>query len=266
MNGSSRRKVLITGAGGDIGRDLTIRHASTYDLRLHFRRIPGDIPEGVETVAADIRELDQVRPKMAGVDTVWHLAGDRNVPASWESVYTNNILGVRNILEAAREASVRRVVFASTNHVMGKYDQDSAWPVYNDLPQRPDSLYGVSKAFGETLGRFYHDEHGLEFIALRIGWFMEAPRMKSDVGRGMWLSPRDCAHAFACATETAVTFGRYYAVSDNPNRRWDLTDAMIEIGYRPQDSWMTALGVEDDAAPGDRVLDSDWDKDGFGVE
>jgi NAD+ dependent glucose-6-phosphate dehydrogenase len=266
MSNATKRKVLITGAGGEIGRDLAVHFAETYDLRLHYRTIAAELDAGIDAVAADIRDLDQVRAIAQGIDTIWHLAGEREVPATWESVYANNILGVRNLLEAARESGVRRVVFASTNHVMGKYDQDSAWPVYNDLPQRPDSLYGVSKAFGETIGRYYFDEFGLEFIALRIGWYMETPRMKSDVGRGMWLSPRDCAHAFACATETAVRFGRYYAVSNNPNRRWDLTDAMIEIGYRPQDSWMTHVATAVDAVPGERVRDSDWDKDGFGVE
>ena len=158
MTPNTKRKVLITGAGGTIGSSLADLHADTYDLRLHFRRVPDDLPEDVDSVAADITSLDEMLPIAEGIDTIWHLAGDPNVPASWESVYANNILGVRNILEAARLGGVRRVVFASTNHVMGKYDQNSEWPVYNDLPQRPDSFYGASKAFGETLGRYYFDE------------------------------------------------------------------------------------------------------------
>jgi NAD+ dependent glucose-6-phosphate dehydrogenase len=266
MSETHRRKVLITGAAGGIGQSLAASCRETYDLRLQVRRPEHPFEPERDVVIADITDLEATRPIAAGIDTIWHLAGDPNVPASWESVYANNILGVRNILEAARQASVRRVVFASTNHVMGKYDQDSAWPVYNDMPQRPDSLYGVSKAFGETIGRYYHDEYGLEFIALRIGWFMETPHMKSDVGRAMWLSPRDCAHAFQCATETDVPHGVYYAISNNPNRRWDITDAMIEIGYRPQDSWTDHVDPGEVIAAGERVHNSDWDADGFGVE
>jgi len=262
----AKRKILITGAGGEIGSDLAVRHAATYDLRLHYRTVPPGIPDDVDAVAADIRELDQLLPIVDGVDTIWHLAGEREVPAPWESVYTNNILGMRNVLEAARLGGVRRVVFASTNHVMGMYDRNSEWPVYNDMPQRPDSFYGVSKAFGEDIGRYYHDEWGLEFIALRIGWFMPEPVMKSDVGRAMWLSPRDCAHAFQCATETPERHGVFYAISNNPNRRWDLTDAALKIGYRPQDSWVAHVPGATDVAPGARVHDSDWDADGFGVE
>jgi NAD+ dependent glucose-6-phosphate dehydrogenase len=261
MTSNTKRKVLITGAGGTIGRSLADLHAGTYDLRLHYRRVPSDLPDGIDAAGADITDLDQVLPIVDSVDTIWHLAGDPNVPASWESVYANNILGARNILEAGRRAGVRRVVFASTNHVMGKYDQTSEWPVYNDMPQRPDSFYGASKAFGETLGRYYFDEWGLEFIALRIGWFMPEPVMKSDVGRAMWLSPRDCAHAFQCATETAERYGVFYAISDNPNRRWDLTDAMLKTGYRPRDSWTTFEDLSESIAPGQGHPGSDWEKD-----
>lgn len=242
--------MLITGAGGKIGASLSKHHAGTYDLRLHYRQLPENPGDGIDIVAADITDLEQTLPIAEGVDTIWHLAGDPRVPAPWESVYANNIRGVRNVLEAAKQAGVRRVVFASTNHVMGKYDQNSEWPVYNNMPQRPDSFYGASKAFGETLGRYYFDEWGLEFIALRIGWFRPTPDMTSDVGRAMWLSPRDAAHAFQCATETAVPYGVFYAVSNNPNRRWDLTDAMLKMGFRPKDDWTTFEGLSETIEPG----------------
>ena len=250
MTDSPKRRVLITGAGGTIGTSLATQHAGTYDLRLHYHHLPDVVADGVDAVAADITLLEETLPIAEGIDTIWHLAGDPNVPASWDSVYAKNILGVRNVLEAAKRAAVRRVVFASTNHVMGKYDQNSEWPVYNNMPQRPDSFYGASKAFGETLGRYYHDEWDLEFIALRIGWFRPTPDMTSDVGRAMWLSPRDCAHAFQCATETAVRHGVFYAISDNPNRRWDLTDAMLKMGYRPQDDWTRFEGLGETIEPG----------------
>lgn len=255
---SQRRKVLITGAGGTIGTSLAGRLADTYDLRLLYHHQP-ESSVSDDIAMADIRNLDQLRPVMQGVDTVLHLAGNPNVPASWQSVYDNNIGGTYNVLEAAHQAGVRRVVFASTNHVMGMHDVKGDWPVYNDMPQRPDSYYGVSKACGEDLGRYYHDKWDLDFIALRIGWFLEDPsRAKGDIGRAMWLSPRDCAHAFTCAIETDVKWGVFYAISDNPNRRWDITDAIVKIGYRPQDSWTTANGIDEDIDPGQHVPAEHW--------
>ena len=255
---SDRRKVLITGAGGKIGSDLGKRLAEQYDLRLHYRR-PPQSADGKDVAVADIANLDEVRPMMTGVDTVLHLAGNPAVPASWESVYTNNIGGTYNVLEAAREAGVRRVVFASTNHVMGMHDVKADWPVYNTMPQRPDSYYGVSKAFGEDIGRFYHDKWDLDFIALRIGWYLTDPKQASgEVGLAMWLSPRDCAHAFTCAIETNEKHGVFYAISDNPNRRWDITDAQIKIGYRPQDSWPATMGHGEGVTPGNRSPGERW--------
>lgn len=232
---SDQRRVLITGAAGTIGKILTARLHDRYGLVL------ADMAEdtsdaGIPIKAMDVRDLGQVCRLMDGIDTVVHLAGDASPQATWESVYENNILGTRNVLQAAQESGARRVVFASSNHVMGMYDRDGDWPVYNAQLPRPDSLYGVSKVFGETIGRFYHDEYGMEFIALRIGWSTgDIHHGAADVLHAMWLSPDDIAHVVERAIEAHVSFGIYYAVSDNPNRRWDLTDTMLDLGYRPKD-------------------------------
>ncbi len=254
---SPQRKVLITGAGGSIGKALHEGLRDTYDLRLHYRTIP-DGPGDEDRVAADITSLEATLPIAEGIDTIVHLAGDPRVPAPWDSVFQNNIAGTYNVLEAARIAGVRRVIFASTNHVMGMYDRNAEWPVYNHLPVRPDSLYGVSKACGEALGRHYYDAFGLSFIGLRIGWFMATPNMTNDVGRAMWLSPRDCVQVVRCAVETQEEFGVFYAISDNPNRRWDTTDTRIKLGYRPQDRWDQQIGVHEDIEPGQGPKSPSW--------
>jgi NAD+ dependent glucose-6-phosphate dehydrogenase len=254
----AKTRVLITGASGNIGKMLTSRFADRYDLVLLGTR-DATTEEGLPVHGADVRDLDALVPHMGGVDTVVHLAGDASPQATWESVSEVNILGTRNVLEAARLAGVRRVVFASSNHAMGMYDRDGQWPVYTHQLPRPDSLYGVSKVFGETIGRFYHDEYGLEFIALRIGWSTkDVGNIDDDVLHAMWLSPDDTARVIRCAIEAKVPFGIYYAISDNPNRRWDLTNTMLELGYRPQDSWEDALGLTEEVVEGGRPADPNW--------
>jgi len=259
MHGESvQRRVLITGAAGKVGRMLTSRLHDRYDFILAGRH-GGRSDEGIEIREVDMRDFAQVRLVMDGVDTVVHLAGDASPQATWESVLENNIVGTRNVLEAARDANVRRVVFASSNHAMGMYDRESDWPVYNTQQPRPDSLYGVSKVFGETIGRFYHDEYGLEFIALRIGWSTEEIHSTdADVLRAMWLSPDDTAQVIRCAIEAKVPFGIYYAVSDNPNRRWDMTDTMLDLGYRPKDRWEETLGETERVVEGGVPADPAW--------
>lgn len=170
---------------------------------------------------------------MDGIDTVVHMAADPHTKAPWESVLANNIIATYNLFEAARRAGARRVVFASTNHVMGMYDRDRQWPIYVDQPARPDSLYGVSKAFGENLSRYYRDQHGLSVICPRIGWWRPEPT--DEISRWMWLSPRDCAQVVTRAIETDLGYGIFYAISANSGRHWDITSTMEQLGYRPED-------------------------------
>lgn len=255
---TSTRRILITGATGGVGHVLFEALRDEYDV----------IPQGRHTDdeelarllhPADLDDYEQVRSLMDGVDTVVHLAGAASPESTWEQVLGANIIGQRNVLEAAHQAGVRRVVLASSNHAMGMYDVDEEWPVYPMQLQRGDSLYGVSKAFGETLGRYYHDRHGLEVIALRIGWMSEDP-LGTDVDllRAMWLSPADAVRVLRCAIEAESTWGLYYAISDNPNRRWDLTNTMLELGYRPQDSWTDLADHAEDVIEGGADSPAGW--------
>ncbi len=229
---SERKRVLITGAGGHIGSSLSQSLKDHYELRLHFHH-PPEVEPAADYVIADVANFQELVPAMTNIDAIVHLAGSPHVTSPWDAVHQTNIVGTYNVFETARLAGVRKIVFASTNHVMGMYDRDRDWPVYADQPVRPDSLYGVSKAFGETLGRFYVDQYGMSIIALRIGWFLEEPH--DEIGRWMWLSPRDCAQIVWRAIEADIGYGVFYATSANSGRRWDITDAINMLGYRPQD-------------------------------
>ncbi|WP_338751887.1 NAD-dependent epimerase/dehydratase family protein [Janibacter alittae] len=253
----STRRILITGSTGGVGSVLTQRLTHEYAITGHDLTAQPDADPVV--LGADLADYDAVRGLMDGIDTVVHLAGAASPEASWEAVLDANIIGTRNVLEAARDAGVRRVVYASSNHVMGMYDRYEQWPVYPDTPPRPDSFYGVSKAFGETLCRFYHDEYGLSVIALRIGWVAGDPTTKdADVLHAMWLSEADAARIVRRAIETDVDFGIYYAISDNPNRRWSMTNSLLELGYRPQDSWADEAPADEPVVEGGVPVADDW--------
>ena len=255
---TTRRRVLITGAAGGVGSHLARELDAEYELVLHDRSAE-HAPPGTDFRTAELGAYEEVRALMDGVDTVVHLAGASSPESGWEAVLEANLIGVRNVLEAARDAGVRRVVLASSNHVMGMYDRYELWPVYPDQLPRADSLYGVSKVFGESLGRFYHDEHGLDVITLRIGWFAEDPLTATeDVLRAMWLSPGDCTRVVRRAIEAQVRFGIYYAISDNPNRRWAMTNTSLELGYRPQDAWTELPGAAEHVVEGGAPVPDSW--------
>jgi NAD+ dependent glucose-6-phosphate dehydrogenase len=233
MTGESRKRVLITGAAGRIGSSLAESLKDRYELRLHYHQTVPAQPPVPDIHIADVANYDEIAPAMQGMDAVVHLAADPSVQATWESVRDRNIIGTYNVYESARQAGVTKIIFASTNHVMGMYDRDRQWPIYVTQPPRPDSLYGVSKAFGETLGRHYVDRYGLSIICLRIGWFLDRPH--DEIGLWMWLSPRDCAQAVWRAIESPLSYGVFYTISRNSRRHWDLTETIEKLGYVPED-------------------------------
>jgi nucleoside-diphosphate-sugar epimerase len=248
--------VVITGAAGLVGRILGERLASRYRLRLVDRVPVLDLPESV----VDLQDLSGLERAFAGADAIVHLAAASSVTASWQDVLGSNMVGTYHVLEAARRVGVPRVVFASSNHVVGMYERgrDLATPhgsLDHEAPPRPDSLYGVSKGFGELLGRFYSEEHGLRVVCLRLGTVLRSddPTDPAPPGfaawgagpwepriRATWLSHRDCAELFRCALEAEVRFAIAYGVSDVPGRFWDVEHARRVLGFVARDRWPEA--------------------------
>jgi uronate dehydrogenase len=187
--------------------------------------------EQEELVLADLADASAVLAMMQGVDAVVHLGGV-STEAAFEPILQGNILGVYNLYEAARKQGVKRIVFASSNHVTGFYKQSET--INASHPPRPDSLYGVSKAFGEDLSRFYFDRYGIETACVRIGSSFPEPKDRRMLAT--WLSFDDLHRLItACLTTPVLGHSIIFGMSDNAVTWWDNSQAN-HIGYKPKDS------------------------------
>ena len=241
----AKKKVLITGAAGRIGGCLRDNLADRYDLRLMYHHTVPPARPGEDVVVCGLGDLAKLEEAVDGADAVVHMAGDPYTDARWESILESNIIGVYHLYEATKRQGVKRIVFASTNHVTGFYEQEGVYTTPDMLP-RPDSFYGVSKSFGEDLGRYYVDQHGLEVICLRIGSFQPATSVPERARARIlstWLSHRDCVQLVWRSIEaTDVAFGIFYGISANKRAYWDIQNARDRLGYAPQDDAERLVG------------------------
>jgi uronate dehydrogenase len=228
--------VLITGAAGTIGAMLRYALARP-GRRLRLLDIAEQDPlsngEDAELVVGSFLDTALMADACRDVDVIVHLGGLSTKDFEWNEFLDVNINGTYVVLEAARAAGVPRVIYASSNHAVGfqPIDRESLAPDY--LFPRPDSLYGVSKVAGESLGSLYHDRYGLDVVCLRIGSYGERPK---DVRQlWSWLSPGDCVRLVEAAiTTTRPGFRIVWGVS--ANRRSNVTlDEAHAIGYYPRD-------------------------------
>lgn len=244
-------RVVITGALGLIGGILSKGIGDEWDVAgVDARKSRG---EGIGR--ADMTKLSAAERSFSGADHVIDLAASPSPTISWAEAYGNNMRAALNALEAARRAGVRRVVYASSNHVTGMYEHDEPYASivagrYDGLDPartplisrshtaRPDGPYGVSKAFGESAGRYYAEEFGLSVICLRIGTVNAEGRPKNPRELATLLTHRDLIHLVECCLRAGdeIGFAVFYGVSDNTWRFWEIADAEREIGYRPRDN------------------------------
>ncbi len=231
------QKVLITGAAGRIGRTLRAGLNDRCQLRL-MDRVPIGDAEVDDVHVGDVADVEWMTQVCQGMDAVVHLAGDPSTGAPWESILDVNIKGTYGAYEGARRAGVERLVFASSNHATGYYEQEGVYTT-PDMPVRPDSLYGVSKSFGEDLARFYVDEYGMKAYCLRIGSFQpdeSVANRRGDRILSTWLSYRDTVQlVWRCLQVEDVPFGIYYGISGNKRAYWDTENARRDLGYAPED-------------------------------
>ena len=249
------KPVLLTGASGNLGRVLAPTLAAQgWRLRLtDITPFPDSLPAGARFTRADLNDGLAVARLAEGCGAILHFGGV-SVEQPFETVLGPNLRGLYHVYEAARREGAR-VVFASSNHSIGFHERPGiAGPVHGAAPDgtspigpqgnearldvdcafRPDGYYGLSKAYGELMGRMYWDKHGVENVNLRIGSCFEKPtnaRMLST-----WLSFADLARLVTAAVE-APRAGHcvIWACSNNPASFWG-KDHRERIGWAPQDS------------------------------
>jgi nucleoside-diphosphate-sugar epimerase len=231
------QRILITGAAGKVATSLRPRLATPgRTLRLLDIVAPEKIggAGAEEIVVATVDDQDAMVAACEGVDAIVHLGG-QSKEADAEEVLRLNAYGTYCLLEAARRTGVSKVVLASSSHAAGFHARDDSYPqgLPADLPPRPDTLYGWSKAAVEGIGSLYHDRFGLDVICLRIGlWFPTPPQTR---GLATWLSPDDGARLIeACVAVEKPGFRIVWGVSRNTRRWWSLAEGEA-IGYFPKD-------------------------------
>ncbi|PQV47991.1 NAD(P)-dependent oxidoreductase [Paraburkholderia sp. BL21I4N1] len=226
------RRLLLTGAAGNLGQQLRGALAAWADIVRVTDIAPlGEIAAHEEASIVDLADEAAVHALLDGVDAVIHLGGI-SVEAPFEDLIEANIRGLYNLYSAAQKQGVKRIVYASSNHAVGFHPVTEVVDI--DAPLRPDTLYGVTKCFGESLSRYYFDRFGLETVCLRIGSSFEQP--KNPRMLVTFLSYRDFIELVRCSLFTnRVGHAIVYGVSDNRTKWVDNTKAAF-LGFRPQDS------------------------------
>jgi nucleoside-diphosphate-sugar epimerase len=241
--------VLVTGLSGLIGRALHARVGTAWNLRA-LNRSP---VAGVPCHRADIGDFDAIRPAFAGVDVVVHLAATVGNKAPDEDILRVNVRGTYNVYEAARQAGVKRVVFASSGStvsaiereqpyrdlVAGRLPEAATWPLLtHESAVRPNGLYGCSKVWGETLARHYAQAHGMSMICVRIGHVSAEDRPMAPREYSVFCSQRDIARGLElCVTAPpTVRFDVVFVTSRNRRGYRDLEHTRAVLGYEPLDA------------------------------
>ncbi len=231
------KNILLTGAAGRIGTALREELGTRY----HFRCLDCKQTVGADDVViADITDFDAVLPAMQGMDAVIHLAANPSVEQPWDDVYTSSIGGTYNVFEAARRTGINKIIYASSTYVLGWREPEKGQFIKpDDHPVLPYSLYGVGKAFGEVLGRFFTHKYDMSIICVRIGWFQEQPQQEgfSEPLLSRLCTARDLAQLVHKTLDTEnLGFQIFYGVSGNTRRFWDISNAQELVGYEPQDN------------------------------
>jgi uronate dehydrogenase len=229
-------KVLVAGAAGSIGRVVSVGLVDRGHTVVGLDRVPQPDGEDGPWYSLDATDPDAVAAvfEAESLDAVVHLAGHPD-ESSLPDALSSHVVTTGALLDAMVEHDVRRFVYASSNHAVGRTPRTGPvdGPVGVDARPRPDTFYGVAKVAAEALMSLYVDRYGIDAVACRIGSFLERPESVRHLST--WLSHGDCVRMVdAALTATAPGFAVLYGISANTRAWWDLEPGRA-LGYEPLD-------------------------------
>lgn len=255
---SSKLKLLVTGLNGVVGKALRPALEDRYEISALSRSGVDGLPDS-RVFRANIADRDSLSPAFEGIDVVLNLAADGGMSneagmnAGWDAMLENNIVGTYNVLEAAHQAGVSRVILASSGATANGYELEEpykslvstedvpipdSWEMVNEFSEpKPISLYGVTKLFGEDLGRYFALTTDMSVINLRISSCGPVDEAGPGRGQANWSSYRDLQQLTVKIIEAPedLKFDIFWATSDNRKLFRDNSHAKEVLGYKPQD-------------------------------
>lgn len=244
-------RLLVTGAAGIVGTALRPLLAARFPeiLLTDREEVPSCELAGNESfLRGDLADATFIGQATSDVDAILHLGGVVGPDFTFDEVLSSNIVGTRNVFEAARKNAIPRVVYASSHHAVGFYRREDG--VNESTIPRPDSFYGLSKAFGEETGSYYADKFGLLVLSIRIGYVGE--QVIDERRLHTWISPRDLMQLVEIGLfHPELHYEIVYGVSNNPGPFFDNGNAE-RLGYQPHDHAIDHLADPGilDQAPG----------------
>ncbi len=234
-------KILITGAAGRLGSYMAKNLQGEHELVLTDIKSPKQ--KTANFIKADLADFNAMKKLCKGVDIVLHFGGSCDKETPWEELLPNNVIGSRNVFEAAAEAGCARVIFASSINAVDGYAKGMNIPA-TALP-KPPNLYGAAKVFAEAMGSYYADKRNLSVICLRFGWIADKDDKRiQTINRGEFPVPscdrviifEDAAQLIqkAITAPKKIKFGIFNALSDNTNKRLDISQTEKILGYKPE--------------------------------
>ena len=241
--------ILVTGMSGLIGKAVREELEGDYELRALNR----SAVEGVDCVRADISDFDAIRSAFDGIDTVVHMAAIAHGSPDWDQLLPFNVIGTYNVFEAAKQAGVKRVIYASSGATIsgyaatepykaleeGRYGDAPSWEkITHEHATRPRGIYGCTKVWAESLARHYSDTAEMSMIGLRIGAVNEEDRPQQTRQKSVWCSQGDVARMVRTCVEASsdIKFDIFFVVSNNQYSYRDMSHAKEILGYEPQNS------------------------------